>query len=107
MAHMGGIDGFIEGIMYTTRTPNVYLDTTQGQSYWVFEYAPTFVQGMPPERLLLGSDGIGPAEENGTDSSVQYKLVADAIAKLGWKKHLDDIFYNSPARVIEKYKLLP
>jgi len=106
MAHMGGIDGFLEGIMYTTRTPNVYLDTTPGQSYWVFEHAPEMVRGMPAERLLLGTDGIQPVSED-WDCSKQYDKIAAALDKLGWSEHLEDIFYNNAAAVIEKYGLLP
>ncbi|MHC4713398.1 MAG: amidohydrolase family protein [Planctomycetota bacterium] len=106
MAHMGGIDGFLEGIMYTTRTPNVYLDTTPGQSYWVVEHAAEMVRGMPPERLLLGTDGIEPVTDD-WDCSKQYDQIAAAIEKLGWGGHLDDIFYNNAALVIAEYGLLP
>lgn len=106
MAHMGGIDGYLEGIMYTTRTPNVYLDTTPGQSYWVFEHAGECVRGMPVERLLLGSDGIQPVSDE-WDCSRQYNEIAAAIETLGWGEHVEDIFYNNAASVIEKYKLLP
>lgn len=106
MAHMGGIDGFLEGIMYTTRTPNVYLDTTPGQSYWVFEHAAEMVRGMPVERLLMGTDGIQPVTED-WDCSRQYDEIAEAIEKLGWGEHIQDVFYKNAARVIEKYSLLP
>lgn len=106
LAHMGGIDGFLEAIMYTTRTPNVYLDTTPGQSYWVYEHAGEMVRGMPVERLLLGTDGIQPVSE-GWDCSKQYGAIAAAIEKLGWGAHIEDIFYNNAARVIEQYGLLP
>ncbi|MCD6405346.1 MAG: amidohydrolase family protein [Planctomycetes bacterium] len=106
MAHMGGISGFIEGIMYTTRTPNVYLDTTPGHSHWVFKHAGEMVRGMPVERLLLGTDGISPPSKD-WDASKQYELIASEIDDLGWGEHLEDIYYNNAARVIEKYKLLP
>lgn len=106
MAHMGGIDGFVEGIMYTTRTPNVYLDTTPGQSHWVFAHAPEFVRGMPPGRLLLGTDGIFPPWKDGTDGSQEYHTQADMLEKIGWEASAKDVFYNNAAAVIEKYKLL-
>ena len=107
MAHMGGIDGFVEGIMYTTRTKNVYLDTTPGQSHWVFAHAPEFVRGMPPERLLLGTDGIFPPWEDGTDGSGEYKTQRQMLEKIGWAHFSEDVFYNNAARVIEQYKLIP
>lgn len=106
MAHMGGMDGFLEGIMYTTRTPNVYLDTTPGQSYWVFEHAAEMVRGMPVERLLMGTDGIQPVSAD-WDCSKQYDQIAAGLDRLGWAEHLEDIFYNNAAAVIETYKLLP
>ena len=102
MAHMGGIDGFIEGIMYTTRTPNVYLDTTPGQSYWVFKYAPDFVKGMPPERLLLGSDGVSPETDDST-----YKTISGHLSALGWEARLNDIFYRNADNLIKQYHLIP
>ncbi len=105
MAHMGGIDGFLEAIMYSTRTPNVYLDTTPGQSYWVFKHAAEMVRGMPAERLLMGTDGIQPVTHD-WDCSKQYDRIAAALEMLGWGEHLDDIFYSNAARVIEKYALL-
>lgn len=105
MAHMGGIDGFLEGIMYTTRTPNVYLDTTPGMSHWVFKHAGEMVRGMPVERLLMGTDGITPPSED-WDCSKQYGLIAGELENLGWGGHLEDIYYNNAARVIEKYALL-
>jgi len=107
MAHMGGIDGFLEGIMYTARTPNVYLDTTPGQSYWVFENAGSLVRGMPRERLLLGSDGIAPPYEDGTDCSGVYGRVAGCLEGIGWGGALEEVFYGNPVRVIEEYGLLP
>ena len=102
MAHMGGFDGFIEGIMYTTRTPNVYLDTTPGQSYWVFKHAPEFVRGMPPERLLLGSDGVTPQCGGGT-----YEAIHGHLAALGWDGHLENIFHQNAAKLIKQYRLIP
>jgi predicted TIM-barrel fold metal-dependent hydrolase len=107
MAHMGGIDGFIEGIMYTTRTPNVYLDSTPGQSHWVFKHAPEFVRGMPHERLLMGTDGISPQREDGFDASAEYALQTEMLEKMGMGEFRDDIFYNNATRVIEEYKLIP
>lgn len=107
MAHMGGIDGFVEGIMYTTRTKNVYLDSTPGQSHWVFAHSPEFVRGMPHERLLLGTDGFSLPGEDGIDSSAEYKIQAEMLDKLGWAQYKDDVFYNNAVRVIEQYKLFP
>jgi len=107
MAHMGGIDGFVEGVMYTTRTPNVYLDTTPGQSHWVFAHAGEFVRGMPHERLLLGTDGIHPPFDDGTDGGEEYDAQEEMLSEIGWAQFTDDVFYGNAARVIEKYKLLP
>jgi predicted TIM-barrel fold metal-dependent hydrolase len=107
MAHMGGMDGFLEGIMYTTRTPNVYLDSTPGQSHWIFEHAAGLVKGMPPKRLLLGTDGITPPYADGTDCGAEYAKQVEMLGKLGWSEHVGDIFYNNAAAVISKYGLLP
>ncbi len=106
MAHMGGIDGFIEGIMYTTRTPNVYLDTTPGQSRWVFSHAAEFVRGMPHERLLMGTDGIFPPWEDGTDGHEEYENQRAMLESIGWADKTQDVLYNNASRVIEKYGLL-
>lgn len=106
MAHMGGMDGFLEGIMYTTRLANVCLDTTPGQSYWVFENAPDFVRSMPPAQLLMGTDGIQPVTKD-WNSADQYPKIATAIEKLGWSDHLEAIFYSNAAALIDKYNLLP
>ena len=103
MAHMGGIDGFLEAIMYTLRTPNVYVDITPGQSYWVLEYAADFVRSIPPERVLLGTDGYKPNR----DHLQTYIRLAEAVVKLGWEDYLGDIFYSNGARVIKKYGLIP
>jgi len=107
MAHMGGIDGFIEGIMYTTRTPNVYLDSTPGQSHWVFAHAGEMVRGMPHERLLMGTDGIGAAWEDGIDVGEEYRVQSEMLENIGWGQWAEEIFYTNAARVIEKYKLIP
>jgi len=107
MGHMGGFDGFLEGIMYTTRTPNVYLDTTPGQSHWVFAHAPEFVRGMPAERLLMGTDGISPAGSDGIDSSAEYEIQVGMLERIGWGALVEDVFYKNAAAVIEKYKLIP
>ena len=56
MAHMGGIAGFLETVMLTTRTPNTYADVSPGQGILVIERGGPIVGAIPPEKLLFGAD---------------------------------------------------
>ncbi len=55
-AHMGGIDGFLEAIMFTTRLANAYTDFSPGQGMWVLSVAPAMVATIPAGKLIWGSD---------------------------------------------------
>jgi len=56
LAHLGGIAGFLESVMLTTRTPNTYVDTAPGQGLWALEAAPGIVGTIPPDRIVWGCD---------------------------------------------------
>jgi len=56
MAHMGGIAGFLEAAMLTTRTRNAYADTAPGQGLWVFKTVPQIAATFPPEQIIWGAD---------------------------------------------------
>jgi hypothetical protein len=61
---------------------------------------------MPPERLLLGTDGIFPPWEDGNDGSGEYKTQVEMLERIGWAQYVDAVAYGNAARVIEKYKLI-
>jgi len=94
MAHMGGIAGFLETAMLTTRTPNTYADTGPGQGTWVLENAGGLVGGMPPGKLLWGSDGV-----RLPDTIERHRK---ALEKIGFGPHLEKIFYSNARGILEK-----
>ena len=99
LAHMGGIAGFLETAMLTTRTPNAYADTGPGQGTWVLEHAGGLVAGMPPEKLLWASDGVRVPQ-----IIEQHRK---ALVKIGFGPHLEKIFYSNARGILEKIGAIP
>ena len=93
-AHMGGIAGFLEGIMLATRTPNAYLDTGPGQGTWVIRHAGEMVKSVPPEKLLWGADSQDVADQRDT--------AANALDAIGMGEHFEKIFYSNARGLFEK-----
>jgi predicted TIM-barrel fold metal-dependent hydrolase len=87
LAHMGGIAGFLESVMLTTRTPNTYVDCSPGQGLWALEYAGPLLGAMPPGRLLWGCDSYDYA-----DYIPRYHA---ALVKAGFGQHLAGIFHDN------------
>ena len=98
MAHMGGIAGFLETIMLTTRTPNTYCDCAPGQGMWVIENWPV-VSMIPADRILWGADSLrhGPLIDR----------CHKAFNKLGFGPRLADIFYNNALGIFQRIGALP
>lgn len=93
LAHMGGIAGFLETVMLTTRTPNTYVDCSPGQGLNVLEFAPKIAGTVPPGKLMWGSDsayGGFPLE--------RYRK---ALVKAGFGPHLRKIFYTNARNLFE------
>jgi hypothetical protein len=97
-AHMGGIAGFLESVMLTTRTPNVYVDCSPGQGWWVLESAPQIAGTIPPERLLWGAD----MNYNAKD----LERCRKALVGAGFGPHFDKIFYSNTRGIYEKLGVL-
>ena len=93
-AHMGGIAGFLETIMLTTRTPNAYVDTAPGQGLWVLESAGPMAASVPPAKLMWGDDSMPLPEYR--DCYVK------ALAKIGYGPHFDKIFYANARGILER-----
>ena len=98
MAHMGGIAGFLETVMLTTRTPNTYTDCSPGQGRWVLETTGAIAASIPPEKLLWGSDTHEPGE--GVERYRQ------SMVALGFGEHLDKIFRDNALGIFEKLGVL-
>ncbi len=98
MAHMGGIDGFLESVMLTTRTPNTYVDCSPGQGLWVLECTGAIAGSIPPEKILWGSDCMD-IEEMLTRS-------AGALSKLGFERSMDKIYYENARAILDTLGLL-
>jgi predicted TIM-barrel fold metal-dependent hydrolase len=94
LAHMGGIAGFLETVMLTTRTPNTYVDCSPGQGLWVLESAGPLVASIPPERLMFGCDSFDYA-------GLLPRYVA-ALTGAGFADHLDAIFYANARGLLER-----
>jgi predicted TIM-barrel fold metal-dependent hydrolase len=85
MAHMGGIAGFLESVMLTTRTPNTYVDCSPGQGLWVLEKCGAIAASVPAERLMWGADMY-------YDRNL-IERYCKAIVALGLSDQIDRIFY--------------
>ena len=99
LAHMGGIAGFLEAIMLTTRTPNSYVDTAPGQGTWVLECAGAMAASVPPDRLLWGADGVGLSE--------LIERHRKALVQLGHGPHLQKIFHDNARGIFESIGAIP
>jgi hypothetical protein len=94
LAHMGGMAGFLETVMLTTRTPNAYADCAPGQGLWVLESAGPLVAAIPPEKLMFGCDSYQYAE-----LVPRYR---GALEKAGFGEHLDRVFYANALALLER-----
>jgi len=99
MAHMGGIAGYLETVMLTTRTPNTYVDCSPGQGVLIAERGGPIVGAIPPTKLLFGADSYDQAGTLARES--------DALIKQGFGEHLDKIFYSNGRGILEKIGALP
>ncbi|MCK4277419.1 MAG: amidohydrolase family protein [Phycisphaerae bacterium] len=94
MAHMGGIAGFLETVMLTTRTPNTYADCSPGQGAWVLAATGSIAASVPPDRVLWGADSW--QQQQWLDHN------ADALCKLGFGPHFEKIFYSNARGILER-----
>jgi len=99
MAHMGGIAGFLESVMLTTRTPNTYVDCSPGQGVWVLECTGHIAASIPPAKLMWGADCY-----DYTDMLARQRK---ALAERGFAPHAEAIFYSNARGVLEKIGALP
>ena len=94
LAHMGGIAGFLETVMLTTRTPNTYVDCSPGQGRDVLRFAPKIAGSVPPEKLMWGSDGA-----YGAVSVAKYRRL---LTRAGFGPHLKKVFYQNARGLFDK-----
>jgi predicted TIM-barrel fold metal-dependent hydrolase len=94
MAHMGGIAGFLETVMLTTRTPNTYTDCSPGQGVWVIENCGAMAASIPPDRMLWGMDCYYPQD--------WIEKQRAALEELGFAEHSEKIFYSNARGILEK-----
>jgi len=99
MAHMGGIAGFLETVMLTTRTPNTYTDCSPGQGAWVLDTCPDIAATIPPEKLMWGADS----------HELQHWLDHNraALGRLGFGPHFEKIFYTNARGILERIGAIP
>ncbi len=93
-AHMGGIAGFMEAIMLTTRTPNAYVDCSPGQGTWALQYAGAMTKSTPPGKLLFGADSWDVAGVRDRAGAL--------MADIGFAEHFDKIYYSNARSIFEK-----
>jgi len=99
MAHMGGIAGFLESVMLTTRTPNTFVDCSPGQGLWVLEATGAMAASIPPEKILWGADSVELAQN--------LRRYRAALATLGFGQHFEKIFYSNARVIFERIGALP
>jgi predicted TIM-barrel fold metal-dependent hydrolase len=98
-AHMGGIDGFLQTIMLTTRLPNAYTDCSPGQGAWVLDFAGQMAASIPPHKLMWGADSY--------DLERWLNHNQPALEKIGFAEHLDKIFYSNAKELLVRIGALP
>jgi len=94
LAHMGGIAGFLEAVMLTTRAPNAYVDCSPGQGAWVLSAAGTMAATIPPDKLMWGADSH--------DLQHWLEHYAQALGKVGFGPHFEKIFYGNARGILER-----
>jgi predicted TIM-barrel fold metal-dependent hydrolase len=94
LAHMGGIAGFLETVMLTTRTPNTYVDCSPGQGLWVLRSGGALAESIPPEKLVWGADSY--------EQLYLLKAYRAALVKRRYGPHLGKIFYANGRSILEK-----
>jgi predicted TIM-barrel fold metal-dependent hydrolase len=94
LAHMGGIAGFLEAAMLTTRTPNTYVDCSPGQGVWVLETGGKMAGSIPADRLMWGLDSY--------DVGNWLPRQRAALETLGFGPHLEKIFYTNARSLLER-----
>ena len=99
MAHMGGIAGYLEAVMLTTRTPNTYVDCTPGQGMLVLEKGGLMPGAVPAGKMLYGSDSYD------VDGLLQryHKIFIDQ----GYGASLEKVFYSNARGIFEKIGAMP
>lgn len=97
MAHMGGIAGFLETVMLTTRTPNTYTDCSPGQGQWVLECTGAMAGSIPSSKLMWGLDCAASIVDR----------QREALAKLGFGPEFDKVFFANARAILEKVGALP
>ena len=98
LAHFGGIAGYLETVMLTTRTPNTYVDCSPGQGLLVLERGGPMAGAVPPDRMMYGSDSYD------LDGLIpRYK---DALVAQGYGPHLEKLYYANGRAYLEKIAAL-
>jgi len=99
MAHMGGIAGYLEAVMLSTRTPNTYVDCTPGQGMLVLERGGLMPGAVPAGKLLYGSDSYD------VEAFIQryHKIFIDQ----GYGPSLEKLFYSNARGIFEKIGAMP
>ena len=94
MAHMGGIAGFLETVMLTTRTPNVYTDCSPGQGVWVLECAPEIAGSIPVDRIMWGADCYY--------DQVWFDRQKDALARCGFADNFQKVYRDNALGILKQ-----
>lgn len=94
MAHMGGIAGFMEGVMLATRTPNTYIDCSPGQGLNVLTWAPNLAAAIPPDKLMWGLDCC--------DFEPWMARYAQALAGAGFGPHFQKVWHDNAAELFQR-----
>jgi uncharacterized protein len=100
MAHMGGIDAFLQTIMLTTRLANAYADFSPGQGTWVLKVAPAMVATIPAHKLMWGSDSY-------TGIPEQLREDRTALIAANHGASLEKMFYSNGKELLERLGAIP
>jgi predicted TIM-barrel fold metal-dependent hydrolase len=99
MAHMGGLAGWMETVMLTTRTPNLYVDCSPGQGMQILEKGGPFVSLIPPDKLMFGADS-SPVPD-------LIKRYRDLLVRQGYGPHLAKVFRSNARGILQRLGALP
>jgi predicted TIM-barrel fold metal-dependent hydrolase len=99
LAHMGGIAGYLETVMLTTRTPNTFVDCSPGQGLLVLEKGGPMVSAIPADRLLYGNDSY--------DMDAYLPRYRAALAAQGFGPQFPKVFHDNAKAVLEKIGAWP